>query len=284
MNDISDLSRDMKSILDYKATDKMMISLYLNVDAARVLKKDFLTSLNSMIVNTRSEIEKYGNYSKSQKKNISDLMEKIKVYINETFLPGTAKTLLLYVGEDGTWSEVKLPIILKDKIIIDPKPHTQVLRSFLNNVIRYGILLIDREKAQIYLAYLGEIKGYLGAFISDVPPKVNFRREAAFKEKNILSRIEEKLHHFFKAINSRTMQLLREGKFDNLILAGRSDVLSQFNNYMHSFLQQKCIGSILAEPDDAPREISEKAKVLIQEYETGLKSDMIDRLIRRIQS
>ena len=172
-----------------------------------------------------------------------------------------------------------MPFNLKSKIIIDPKPHTQILRAILGSITKYGILVIDREKAQIILMSMGEIKQYLDAFISDVPPKVNYRSQLAFREKNILSRIEEKLHHFFKIINEKTLIHLREGEFDNIILAGRKDIVSQFLNYLHSFLQQKYIGSIAAEPDDLPHVIRDRAKVLIDRYELGLKNKIVDQLI-----
>ncbi len=279
MLDTKNLSEDLKKVLNYNEVEKFVISLYLPVDSLNYMKQEYTTRLNSMIVEKRANIEGDANYSKNQKKNIIELLDKIKNYINKSFIPGSTKTLLLYAGEGGLWIEVKLPFSLTGKIIIDPKPHTKVLRSLLSSVIRYGILIIDREKAQIYSVYLGEIDEYLGAFISDVPPKVNFRRQAAFKEKNILSRIEEKLHHFFKSVDESTLELLRQGKFDNLILAGRKELLSQFKNYMHSFLQQKYIGDILAEPDDPPHIIKDKAEALIRRFETDFKNDLIDRLL-----
>jgi hypothetical protein len=43
-------------------------------------------------------------------------------------------------------------------------------------------------------------------------------------EKKIVSRIEEKLHQFFKMLNEKTFNLFNEGKFDYLIIAGRKDI------------------------------------------------------------
>lgn len=279
MLDIKNLSQSLKKILEFNETGKFVISMYLPVDSLKYMKQEYTTKLNSMIVKKRADLENDDNYTKNQKKDIIDLLDRIKNYINKSFVPGSTKTLLLYAGQDDLWVEAKLPVLLTGKIIIDPKPHTQVLRSLLSSVIRYGILIVDREKAQIYSMYLGEINEYLGAFISDVPPKVNFKRQAALKEKNILSRIEEKLHHFFKVIDENTLDLLRKGKFDNLILAGRKELLAQFKNYMHSFLQQRYVGDILAEPDDPPHVISGKAEELIIRFEADFKNGLIDKLL-----
>lgn len=279
MSNIIALSDDLKKLFNYEDTENPVISLYLNVDAARDLKKDYISRLNSMIVEKKSEIEKDTNYSKRQKKELFELMDKIKGYVNEYNSSESTKTLLLYAGVGGIFKEIRLPVNIKSKIIIDPKPHIQSLRNLLQNTKKYAVLLIDKEKAQIFLVYFNEIQDYLGAFISEVPSKVKYRSQLSFKEKNILSRLEEKLHQFFKLINEKTLELFREGRFDNLILAGRKPVLSQFRNYLHSYLQQRLIGDILAEPDSPQSIITEKAKALIDEFEKRYKNELVDKLL-----
>ncbi len=279
MHDFTDDQTELKKILNFIPTGELIVSIYLPVDSTKLSRQEYITQLNSMIGKSRESLERDENLNRNQKKNLLDLFEKIKKYVNEMFWPESAKTLLIYAGEKGFWKEIKLPVVLKPRLIIDPKPHTQVLRNLLQNYKRYGILLIDKEKAQIYSMYLGEIKEYLAAFISDVPPKVNYRSQLAFKEKNILSRIEEKLHHFFKLANDRTFELFRDGKFDSLILAGRKEILSQFKNYLHSYLQQKYIGDILAEPDTSITIIKEKARKIITESENKYKNELINKLI-----
>ncbi|MCL4377105.1 MAG: hypothetical protein M1409_01795 [Actinobacteria bacterium] len=279
MFDLVNDSNDLKEILNYGQNGDMVISIYLPVDNVKLSKQDYITQLNSLIVQSRENIDKNENLDKNQKKSLVELFEKIKKYVAEDFRAGSAKTLLLFAGEKGFWKEIELPVSLKPRLIIDPKPHSQVLRTLLKNYKRYGILLIDREKAQIYLMYLGEIKEYLAAFISDVPARVNYRSQLAFKEKNILSRIEEKLHHFFKLANDKTFELFREGKFDNLIIAGRKEILPQFSNYLHSYLQNKLIGEIQAEPDSPITAIREKAQKIISEFENKSKNEIADKLI-----
>ncbi|MBM3700633.1 MAG: hypothetical protein FJW68_06985 [Actinobacteria bacterium] len=279
MIDLKDLSQNLDEILNYEPSDAPVISLYLGVDAARITKQEYTTVLNSIITSEKAKLEASSIYKASQKKGIYEMMDAIKVYINDYFRPESAKTILLFAKEGKISSIVRLPFNLKSKIIIDPKPHTQILRAILGSITKYGILVIDREKAQIILMSMGEIKQYLDAFISEVPPKVNYRSQLAFKEKNLLSRIEEKLHHFFKIINEKTLIHLREGKFDNIILAGRKDIVSQFSNYLHSFIQQKNIGNIAGEPSDLPHVIRDRAKELIDRHELSLKNKIIGQLI-----
>jgi peptide chain release factor subunit 1 len=279
MIDVKDLSKNLDEILNYKPSDAPVISLYLGVDAARITKQEYTTVLNSIMTSKKAELEASNVYQSSQKKSIYEMMEAIKLYINDYFRPESAKALLVFAKEGKILAMVRLPFNLKSKIIIDPKPHTQILRAILGSITKYGILVIDREKAQIILMSMGEIKQYLDAFISDVPPKVNYRSQLALREKSILSRFEEKLHHFFKIINEKTLIHLREGKFDHIILAGKKEIVSQFSNYLHSFIAQKYIGSIAAEPADLPHIIRDSAKELIDRYELGLKNKIVGQLI-----
>lgn len=269
----------LEAILNYKTTGKLVVSVYLMVDGSRVIKKDYQTKLNSMVVATREKIEADTNLNRSQKKEVSETLEKVKAYINDKFRADSTSTIVIFSSGDGLWEEFRIPIIMRSKIIVDPKPCTQNIRSLINNSKRYGVLLLNREKAQIYSIYLGEVNQYLAAFISDVPSKVNFRSQAAFREKKILGRLEEKLNHFFKQVNDKAMELFKEKKFDYLILAGRREIIPKFTNYLHSYLQSKCIGNIDAEPDSNISLIEEKAKEVIDRFEIKSKNDLIDRLL-----
>jgi len=269
----------LEAILNYKTTGKLVVSVYLMVDGSRVIKKDYQTKLNSMVVATREKIEADTNLDRSQKKEVSETLEKVKAYINDKFRADSTSTIVIFSSRDGLWEEFRIPIIMRSKIIVDPKPYTQNIRSLINNSKRYGVLLLNREKAQIYSIYLGEVNQYLAAFISDVPSKVNFRSQAAFREKKILGRLEEKLNHFFKQVNDKAMELFKEKKFDYLILAGRREIIPKFTNYLHSYLQSNCIGNIDAEPDSNISLIEEKAKEVIDRFEIKSKNDLIDRLL-----
>jgi peptide subunit release factor 1 (eRF1) len=269
----------INSILNYSPTGRLVVSVYLLVDRLRVTKKSYQTRLNSMITASREKLEADANFDKRQKKEISGIFERVKSFVNDNFKADSTRTLVIFSSGDGLWEAFRMPIIMRSKIIIDPKPHTQNIRSLINNAKRYGVLLINREKAQIYSIYLGGISEYLAAFISDVPSKVNFRSQAVLREKKILGRLEEKLHHFFKLVNDRTLGLFKEKKFDYLILGGRKEIIPSFSNYLHSYLQSRYIGDIDAEPDSNITLISKKANKIIDEFELETKNNLVDRLI-----
>ncbi len=266
-------------ILNYKLTARPVISVYLMVDRSRTSKKNYQTRLNSMIVSSREKLEADVNIDKNDKKEIYEIFERVKRFVSDKFRTDSTRTLAIFCSGDGMWEEFRLPIIMRSKIIIDPKPYTQNIRNLVNNSKKYGVLMVDREKAQINSIYLGEVNECLATFVSDVPSKVNFRSQAAFREKKILGRLEEKLHHFFKMINDKTLELFKEKKFDYLILSGRKEILPKFMSYIHSYLESVLIGSIFAESDLKSSLIIEKAREVIDKFEAGVKNSLIDRLI-----
>jgi len=271
---------DFDKILNYIPTDELVVSTYLMVDRARATKKDYLSELNSMIAKTKENIEAASGFDKSRQRSIFDVLDKIKSYVGDSYKHENEKTLLIYAGTSSElWQIYKLPIILKSKIIVDPKPHTQSLRSLLNNYKKYGVLLIDREKAQIYQIYLGEIREYLAAYISEVPPKVNFRFESGLREKKILGKIGEKLHQFYRMLNESIFDFFKDSKFDYLILAGRKEIINEFKNYLHSYLSAMMIGTFEEEPSSNERVILEKANKIISDFEINNTKQIIDRLI-----
>jgi len=271
-------------ILTYLPTEELIVSTYLLVDGARVTKKDYLSELNSMIAKTKENIEAASGFDKSKQKTIFNTLDKIKSFVGDSFKNEKEKTLLIYAGtKSELWEVYKLPIILKSKIIIDPKPHTQSLRSVLHNYKKYGVLLIDREKAQMYQVYLGGIKEYLAAYISEVPAKVNFRFESGLREKKILGNIEEKLHHFYKMLNDSAFGFFREGKFDYLILAGRKEIINEFKSYLHNYLSAMLAGTFEGEPSENQAIVLEKTKKVINDFENDNTSQLINRLIDELE-
>ncbi len=269
----------LEKILNYVPTGRPVVSAYLLVDTTRTTKKNYQTELNSMITSSKEKLEADTDFDKNHKKEIFDIFEEVKSFVNDKFSSGSTKTLAVFSSGDGLWEEFRIPIIMKSRIIIDPKPYTQNLRNLINNSKKYGVLTINREKAQIYSVYLGEVNEYLAAFISDVPSKVNFRSEAVLREKKLLGRLEEKLHHFFKLVNDKTLELFKKKKFDYLILSGKKEIIPGFSNYLHSYLKPVYIGNIDAEPDSKIQLISKKAKEIINKFEIDTKNDVIDELI-----
>ncbi|MCE5329839.1 hypothetical protein LLG07_05865 [bacterium] len=275
---------DFDEILKYSPTDELIVSTYLLVDGARVTKKDYLSELNSMIAKTRDNIEVASGFEKSRQKNIFNTLDRIKSYVGDAYKRENEKTLLIYAGTDSElWKVYKLPIILKSKILVDPKPNTQSLRSLLSNYKKYGVLLIDREKAQIYQIYLGEIREYLAAYISEVPPKVNFRFESGLREKKILGKIDEKLHQFYRTLNENIFDFFKDNKFDYLILAGRKEIINEFKNYLHSYLSAMMIGTFEEEPSTHEHIILDKANKIISDFESDNINHTIDKLINELE-
>jgi len=271
-------------ILNYLPTEELIISVYLLVDGKRVTKKDYLSKLNSMIAETKENIEIISGFEKNKQKGIINALDKIKKFVEDSFKNDNTKTLLIYSGtESDIWEVYKLPIILKSKIIVDPKPHTQSLRSLLHNYKKYGVLLIDREKAQIYQVYLGEITEYLAAYISDVPAKVNFRFASGLREKKILGKIEEKLHQFYKMLNENLFDFYKNNKFDYLILGGRKDIIKEFQTYLHSYLSPLLIGTFEEGPTSSKNDILEKSNKLIKDFEDDTKNKLINKLVDELE-
>jgi len=275
---------DFEKVLNYQPNKSLILTLYLVVDGAKTSKKEYLTKLNSMISETKEIIDSETSYKKTAKKELTDLLDKIKSYINDEYKYENEKTLLIFAGtKKEMWEIYRLPVSFKSKVIIDPKPHTQNLRALVKNYKKYAVLLLDREKAQIYQIYMGRITEYLAALISDVPPKVNFRFESGLRENKILHRIEEKLNQFFKFINENIFNLLKDKKFDYLILAGKKDVTNIFKNYLHNYINSLVIGSFEIESTAADDAVLLKATKIIENFELENKRKVIDKILEELE-
>ena len=67
MEDVKNYSKDLKEILDYVPDGNLVISVFLRVDISKVLRQDYITSLNSMITEARSNIDSNENIAATRK-------------------------------------------------------------------------------------------------------------------------------------------------------------------------------------------------------------------------
>src|SRR5213078_1258943 len=70
----------------------------------------------------------------------------------------------------GLWEDVLVPRPVKDRAAVAPHPYVMPLEALVETYESFCTVLVDREKARIFLARMGQIREERGVF-DDVPGK-----------------------------------------------------------------------------------------------------------------
>lgn len=258
-------------------------SLYLNVDGSRCSKKDCEILLKDLLKERKAEIEQ-SEFSIEQRRSLENDFDKIQRFVSLEFEPKGTKGLAVFsCSEKGLWQVYHLPLPVKSRLVVSKNLYTHPLTVLFHEYKRFCVLSMDRSHARIFEVYAGEINEHTQIF-DDIPGRVREGGWYGLEGKRIERHIEDHVHRHFKRVAEALLDFFKQKKFAGLVLGGRREILSEFQNYLHSYLKEKIVGQIEAEPAAAVREILLKTQRLEQELKQKEDQKTIKRLLEEAGS
>lgn len=213
---------ELHGLFSLHAENRSVVSLYLELSDSQSCGKDFKALLQK-----RSERE-------PALKALPQDVEKLTRFVGSEFIPLRYRGLAVFsCAAMGFWLACPLPETVKSTIRLGDRPYIAPLVNILEQYRRYGVALIDGQRAKFFEAYLGEI--------AECAEKI----EEIFPEKPPLAGRERHL----RDIANHLMGLSRRRGFNRIVLAVPHDLESAAINHMHSFIQNKLIIDSQMTPD-----------------------------------
>jgi peptide chain release factor subunit 1 len=170
---------------------------------------------------------------------------------------------------------------IKDRIVIKKSFYIRPLTLFLDDFKRCIVVLVDRSKARIFEAHLGEMLTYIEV-TDEVPGQV---REGGFKgydEKRISRHIEDHVHRHYKNVGLKLLDLFKVNRFERLILGGRPEVVGECEKILHTYLRERVIGRFAIDSDAPIIEVFEKSKSLAEQLERQSEEKLVSKLLNNL--
>ena len=273
-------TQQVNQAIGFKSENYPVVSLYLNTDlrhttlpAIRIITKD-------LIKQREKELESH-SLSHSQRESLKNDFQRIQDFVDRELAPQPFRGHAIFAcsGEDF-WQVYALPQKVKNALIVDPDTYVRPLVAILNQYQRFFLALVDRRRAQIFEYFMGQIHPLLEIVDQDVPSRVRLAGWYGLEEKRVVRHIDHHVHLHFKDVADRLFQSYNQHKFDHLILGGKGDVLSDFEHYLHRYVQDRIIDRVDVEPFswDINR-IKEMVAQIEQKFNRERISKMVDDLI-----
>ena len=79
--------------------------------------------------------------------------------------PGTIRGLAMFsCSAGGFWEVHELPVRVTNQLVVEPLPSMRQLEAVLEEQERIGVLLVDRQRARMYVFELGELVDHTERF------------------------------------------------------------------------------------------------------------------------
>lgn len=267
----------INKLLSYKPNGSPVLSFYLNTDRSQMP----LQRIQSIARRKIHEAEEYlrrsddwGRFYPVIQKEIARIQDYVYRHLPEHTEPG----LVVFAGHNGIlWEVFDLPRPVSSRLMVDLTPYFNPLLAILSEYSRFGVVLLDRQRARLLELYMGQL-GELWDVFDDVPQKVSAGGWYGLRERKEQRKVEGKITHHFKHVAEELFRLFQKNQFDKLVVGCSTEYYNEFIRHLHPFLHKRLAGHLVAGPDQDIPEIIQK----MREFERAIKHQEDQELINSI--
>jgi peptide subunit release factor 1 (eRF1) len=262
---------DLKELVAFRSEQSPVLSLYLMTDPTQQPTEQAKSTLRSLL------------------RSIADQAEQADIHAVERYFdfehPWQGKGVAAFSCQAaGFWRVHTLAVPVQNQAYVSHRPYIRPLTDVLDAYGRYGVILVDREGARMFLFNLGELveaTGTLGEEVRRVKhggasgvagmrggrAARSARREEAIVYRNL------------KEVAEASDAFCTSQGCTRLILAGSESNLAQFRDMLPRPLHDRVIGSFAIDIGAPVADVQAKSMDLIEEMAAQRETDLVDELI-----
>lgn len=259
----------IRSLASIRSSKAPITSCYLDVDGSRrVRPKDFARALDRLLDGASGD-------SSAVDPDPRDL-ERIRTHVRGEIDRSTVRGLAMFsCQEDGVWEVLELPVAVRDQLVVGHAPSVGQLELVLQLAEPLGVLLVDRERARIFVFELGALVER-SEFIDELPRDYDDVGERS-RGGPAAHRADLALQHVRHAA-AAAFDMYQEHPFAHLVVGAPDELRSVVTDALHPYLQERMGPDIHCPPTAPPDEIRRHAMAAESAIEATREAAVVERL------
>jgi len=196
------------------------------------------------------------------------------------FKPSGRSMVLFACEPRGLWELFQLQVPSLSIARFAERPAVSQLASILDEQERYGVLILDKERARILSVYLGEVEdevtrksGYSGRTAAGGWSQARYER-----------RREGQLHtHIMKAIDALASEQQRRG-FDRILIGGPDEALAALLGALPRGLRARVSGTFSCELSASGQTVLRRTRKLMEAAERNGEDVVVGHVLNAAKS
>ncbi|MDY7040431.1 MAG: Vms1/Ankzf1 family peptidyl-tRNA hydrolase, partial [Chloroflexota bacterium] len=148
---------DLQELVEFRSTSGLVLSVYLNVDPTEHTTEEYRLILKSLLKEAVKDAAP------------EDIAEVEKYFDFEYDWQGKG-VVVFSCQEDNFWRAYSLAVPVPNWVYIGARPYIKPLTEVLDDYSRYGVVLVDREGARLFLFEQGELQETSGT-LGELPKR-----------------------------------------------------------------------------------------------------------------
>jgi peptide subunit release factor 1 (eRF1) len=188
----------------------------------------------------------------------------------------TGRGLAIFTAnEHGLWRSFRLPVPVRDRLILADRPHLRPLLTLVDEFERYLVLLVDKQTARLFIVYLGEVEEYTELMDELVPhPKAGGLTAEKYQRHHDM----HVLWHVKHAVEVAERLWTRE-HCQWLLIGGPEEPLAELRRHMPKALRERLAGEITVSLKDGADAILARVLEVEQATERRIEAERVAALL-----
>jgi peptide chain release factor subunit 1 len=265
------LSHDaVRSLASKTGGSAPVVSLYLDVDGRRYVRpKDYEGELDRMLRQARERAN--GNGAMVAKE-----FERIDAHVRGGLDRSHTRGVAIFAcAQAGLWEVLDLPVPVRNQLVVNQHPQVRQLEAILDVYERFGVLLVDKQRARMLVFELGELVDKSELF--DQLPRHD-DDHGDWEKDHVRNHAAVAAHQHVRRAAQVAFHVHQEKPLAHLILSTPAALVHEVERELHPYLRER-IAARLTVPANASDDVIRTAAMKVEDdIERAKEASVVSRL------
>ena len=260
--------------------DGWVVSCYQKLEPGDRAGEKYRIKLKNRLRRAQERLEVLG-FENGDRKAITEVLARVEEFFGHSQNLDGARGLAVFAGP-GWLKAVRLPHVLKSRVLVDRTPVVGELVALTEAGTRVLVAVADRTAARIFEVDLDGVQEIEGVVAQGVTPSTRYHEDdgaPGMGEYKFHTRIREEKHRHFHNVAEEIKRALRRKAYDGVIVGGIGVDADAILPHLPTEARDKVIGVLrLAPKHVTPAEIRVRAMELWGDAGEAASADAVGEL------
>jgi peptide chain release factor subunit 1 len=264
----------LRKLAEWSSEGIPVSSLYLDVDGRRYPRRQDYMVRAEQLCHELQRATREKDLGREAVMSVGRDTARMLDYLGGLDRGPTRGVALFSAAKADLWETVTVPRPLKDRVTLARHPYVIPLEGLIETYESFCTALVDRARARIFLARMGQIQERTDIF-DDVP---GWHDQGGWSQSRYQRHIEDHAAHHLKHVAEVLLRFYKVRKFDHLILAGPDELLPEFERSLHDYLTRRIAARVGLPMTTTAADVLEKSLAVEEEIEKRRERAVVERL------
>ncbi len=220
----------IRELAGFRGQDAPVTTCYLDVDGRRLSRhRDYEQELERILRSARAR----ANGTESVRSDLGRIEAYVKGGIDRTTTRGLA---IFSCSAHEFWKVVPLPVPVRSRVVINQAPAVAQLESVAQEFDRFGVLLVDKQRARMLVFQLGELIDHSDLF-DELPRDYDTRGHS--DQGDVTGHVEALAAAHVRHAAEVAFHVFQQEPFEHLTVGAPAGLAGAIESALHPYLRER---------------------------------------------